>query len=295
MTSLPGLMVAMGVSSGVLLTALSLFQFARADFQHHHQITLLEESAALGLEIIARTVRQATAIDEQSPKTTSTSSSGGFPFRGYQGAVQGLDNARINSQGGTTTSDVNGSDLLAVQLRSALADVINCAGFVVSDTATTVDEFGWVMFYLATGPGGEPDLYCRYYGQKKWESQAILSGVEFFQVLYGLDRDDDGLPNQYLSASEIALQESQQATDHPSIWRRVVAVHVALVLRSSAAGIESLRFSEWDLFGTDYRHIFGSTDIGTTIRSQSLSPSLRTRVRRRIDRIIFLTPRASAS
>jgi Tfp pilus assembly protein PilW len=66
-----GLMVAMSVSCGVLLTSVSLLQIARENFQYHHQATLLEDSAAFAIEIIARTLQQ--AVQNIFPQKTTES------------------------------------------------------------------------------------------------------------------------------------------------------------------------------------------------------------------------------
>jgi len=277
-------MVAMSVSSVVLLTSVSLLQLARDDFLHHHQAVLLEDSAIFGLQIIQRTVQQAARTDAISP---SAPPPGSLPFDLAQGTVQGLDNARIGSAGTAIIPGVNGSDVLIIQLSSVLSEVINCAGFAVPKTSSESAGSGWVMFYVAAGPDGEPELYCRYHGQKQWDSQAIVSGVECFQVLFGLDHNGDGLPNQFLNASAIKQQPAWLAGGDPS-GRQVVAVHVALVLRSAIGGGKSLLFPATDLFGSTYSHAHGTTDTGTALCPAVLSASLRSRARRRVDSVIFL-------
>jgi Tfp pilus assembly protein PilW len=70
-----GLMIAMTVSCGVLLTSVSLLQIARENFQHHHQASLLEDSAAFALEVIARTLRQAAQDDAWSSMASPSETS----------------------------------------------------------------------------------------------------------------------------------------------------------------------------------------------------------------------------
>ena len=278
-------MVAISVSSGVLLTSVSLLQLAREEFLHHHQATLLEDSVNFVLQIISRTVQQAAPNDTMS---LSELSSGALPFDPAQGSVQGLDNVRINRAGKTIIPGINGSDVLIIKLSSVLGEVINCAGFAVPKVSSESADSGWVMFYLAPGPDGEPELYCRYHAQKQWDSQAIVSGVECFQVLFGLDEDGDGLPNQFLSGSAIRQQPPSRAAGDLSPGHRVVVVQVALVLRSASGGSKPVFFPVTDLFGSVYTQINGATDIGTTLCPEGLNTSLRGWVRRRVDVVIFL-------
>ena len=283
------LMVAMTVSCGMILASISLLQIARDNFQHHHQAALLEDSAAFALEIISRTLQQAAqnGSSESLDPLSETS-----PFNLSDGSVQGLDNARMSSDttsiGTTSVAALNGNDVMAVNLRSVDGDVLNCAGFVVPAGSSHSSESAWVMFHVVPGIDGEPDLHCRYRGQKKWDSQAILSGVEYFQVLYGLDTDEDNLPNQYLSASAIAEKDKAKPASDPSWWRRVAAVHVALVLRSPAGDKQSAVFKGLSLFGDDYVTANASADPGTRIAPDDLVAAVRTRARRQVDAVIFL-------
>ena len=288
--NLPGLMIAVSVSSGVLLISVSLLQLAKEHFLYHHQSTAIDDSATYGLQIISRTVQQATWGQSLSlPRQPF----GSLPFDPAQGAVQGIDNARISGAGTAMSPGINGSDVLMIQLGSAWGEVIDCAGFVVPKESSASADTGWVMFYIAPGPDDEPELYCRYQGRKQWGSEAIVSGVECFQVLFGLDDDSDGLPNQFLSASAIKQQQASQSPGEWSSGRQVVAVQVALVLRSVTAISKSALFPAADIFGPAYTCTNGETDVGTAHCPASLNAFLRNRIRRRVDSIIFLPDRES--
>jgi type IV pilus assembly protein PilW len=119
-----------------------------------------------------------------------------------------------------------------------------------------------------------------------------VSGVECFQVLFGLDDDGDGLPNQFLSASAIKQQADRAPGDGSSV-RRVVAVQVALVLRSAVSGSKPPFFPTADLFGHTYTQTNSATDVGTAHCPVSLSASLSSRGRRRVESIIFSSDRES--
>ena len=283
------LMIAMTVSCGVLLTSVSLLQIARENFQYHHQASLLEDSAAFALEVIARTLRQAAQNDAWSSMASPSETS---HFKLSDGSVQGLDNARMSSDAANVGTPsgvaINGNDVMAVNLHSVEGNAINCAGFVIPGVSSQSAESSWVFFHIVPGAGGEPDLHCRYHGQQKWDSQVILSGVEYFQLLYGLDTDGDNLPNQYLSASAIGEKDKAKSANEASLWRSVVAVHVALILRSATGNNQPSAFKGVTLFGDDYAASNESVDLGTRIDPDDLAASVRTRARRHVEAVIFL-------
>ena len=282
-------MLAMTVSCGVLLTSVSLLQIARDNFQHQHQAVLLEDSAAFALDIIARTLQQAAqtgSLASLEPRSET------LPFKISDGSVQGLDNVRMSSDvasmGVPSDAAINGSDVMAVNLRSVEGDAINCAGFLVPGESSQSHESSWVFFHVVPGADGEPELHCRYRGQQKWDSQTILSGVEFFQVLYGLDTEGDNLPNQFLSASAMVEKDKAKPVSDSSFWHSVVAVYVALVLRSPSGDDKSSAFKGVALFGDHYVPANASADPGTRIDTDDLTAAVRTRARRHLEAIIFL-------
>ncbi len=64
---------------------------------------------------------------------------------------------------------------------------------------------------------GVPSLYRKI---GSGVAEELIEGVENMQILYGMDSDGDGIPNQFLSADNVAD------------FRTVVTVRVALLLRS---------------------------------------------------------------
>ena len=53
--------------------------------------------------------------------------------------------------------------------------------------------------------------------------EELVDGVDQMQVLYGVDGDDDGAPDAFLTAGAVGLSTLAE-------WRRVVAVRIALLL-----------------------------------------------------------------
>mgnify|MGYP006282841975 CR=1 FL=1 len=105
-------------------------------------------------------------------------------------------------------------------------------------------------------------------------------------MLYGLDTDGDNLPDQFLSASAISVKDKAKPSSDPSLWRSVVAVHIALVLRSAEAGTQPSVFKGITFFGEDYAN--AREDPGTRIGPGDIASSVRTRARLHVEAIIFL-------
>ena len=73
-----------------------------------------------------------------------------------------------------------------------------------------------------------------------------------------------------------------------SFWRSVVAVHVALILRSPMGNPYPSFLKRVALFGEDYANASARADPGTRVDPDDFGPSVRTRARRHAEVIIFL-------
>jgi type IV pilus assembly protein PilW len=281
--SLAELLVAMTISLFVLLAAAALFASANGAYVAQGELASAEEGGRYALELIGRAVRQSAWADWEKLNV-----SGGIdpnaPAR-----LAGLD-ARSLSKTGNGIADplpasVNGSDVLAVRFDGAGAapkgdgSVLSCAGFPVNEQAE-----GWSIFYVARSAEGEAELRCKYRGAGAWAADAVVAGVDSFQVLYGLDTDEpgDGVANRYVNATAIdaldgalalagaSAAEREQDLHRRTYWKRVVSVQYALLLRGAkAAPADTVRV--YDLFGPEYGAAYGSTDAGTRLREDQLA------------------------
>ncbi|MEJ2576760.1 MAG: PilW family protein [Gammaproteobacteria bacterium] len=80
---------------------------------------------------------------------------------------------------------------------------------------------GATSYFVRDGSWGEPALFRRRFGGQTAEE--LVEGIEDLQVLYGLDRDDDGAPDEYLTAQAVVAAVA---------WPRVRSVRVAVMARS---------------------------------------------------------------
>jgi type IV pilus assembly protein PilW len=255
-------MLVVSLSACAVLAAISMLQSANAAFVQQEQFALMQDNGRYAVSIIARAVRQLAYVDhaliDAAPDTTM--------------AIQGQDN-----------KGVNGSDELTLHFTGSgvVADgnVINCAGFAI---ANALPDQGWSIFYVARNSQGEPELRCKYFGGNGWSSQALVAGVESFQVLYGVDTDADGIVNQYLNATSVTAQ---------SHWNRVVALRIALLLRAARHAGSSIRPDHYALFGENYA---AAGDPGTRINLSSLPANSRLWPRQVVQSTLYLRNTLSA-
>lgn len=288
------LMLTCTLSLTVLLMALALLQRTNTDFIRHTQSTLLEENGRYAIDLMTRAVRQAGYVDFGNAMPDNLAqmialraiSIRGADDSGLQGSHSGFDPL--------PGAAINGSDILAVHFAGSglIADgsMINCAGFAVARAGANINtpDQGWSIFYVAVGAGGEPELRCKYQGSKQWDSQAIVSGVEGFQVLYGVDTDGDGLPNQYFNASGVSLLDVTDALANRSHWSTVTTIKIALLMRSSRPVNASVWPDRLDLFGPNYAQGNGIKDSGSSVSLVNLPADSRRRLRLVTEAIICL-------
>jgi len=290
--SLPELLVAMSLGLGVLLAGSTLLIGANASYAGHADAVNIDDGGRYALEVIGRAVRQGAFADYERLGLAG-------PAPGTPAAVLGLDSHSI----GKTSSGIdnplpaaiNHSDVLAVRYAGAGAgpdgdgSVLNCAGFPVHEL-----EDGWSIFYVARNGDGEHELRCKYRGTTSWGADAVVAGVDGFQVLYGLDTDTprDGVANRYVHASAlIALDGSLSLSgatpadleadrNAKTWWKRVTNVKVALLLHGERRAQAPLAPAGYDLFGLDYSAAHGASDEGVSLSEADLSGSDGPRTRR---------------
>lgn len=292
------LLIATSLGLVVVLLSTSIFISSKSSYIALDESVALHEGGRHAVEIISRAVHQAAY------ENWDGGNGGQLAEMSLSPSVLGLEAHRLSSTSVALESplknSVNGSDVLALRFfgagEGAHGDetILNCAGFGVPAASAHLAETdrGWSIFYVALDSTGEPELRCKYKGKNSWTSVAIVRGVESFQVLYGIDLNKDGMPNQYVRASEIAardealiLQGSDAAAlaldkNRKTFWKHVVTVKVALLIR----GMQSSRTDELDkryeLFGHSYSNLSAQADEGVSIHEKSLPIKTRNRMRK---------------
>jgi type IV pilus assembly protein PilW len=286
------LLVSMALGLAVLLAAGSLLASVNRAWVAQSEAAAADDGGRYALDLIGRAVRQAAYVDRElvdpgAGQEVQPARFAGLDDRSISKAADAIANPLPDA--------VNGSDVLAVRFGGAGpapdgdGSVTSCAGFPVHGLAD-----GWSIFYVARNGQGEPELRCKYRGASGWGADAVVAGVDGFQVLYGLDTDavPDGVANRYVNASMIAALDAalvpgganavDQASDRlrRSHWKRIVSVKVALLLRGAKAGQGAQANATYDLFGSMYGDAHGGADRGVRLAEADLAADAPARERR---------------
>jgi len=280
------MLVAMSVGLALVLGAGRLLGMAAEAYAVQTEAAAIDDGGRYALDLIARAVRQAAWVDPGQPAADP----GTLPAR-----LAGLD-ARSLARA-TTAIDApladaaNGSDVLALRFPGAGAapdgdgSVLSCAGFAHAE-----GEEGWSIFYVARNAEGEAELRCKYRGTSSWAADALVSGVDGFQVLYGIDTDSprDFSANRYLNAAAIGaldaalgLGADPQAFNRQTWWKRVVSVRIGLLLHGARPTRTGGKAPGYDLLGPSYGAAGGAErDPGSSLDEAGMPAALRGRERR---------------
>jgi type IV pilus assembly protein PilW len=283
--TLAELMVALAVGLGIVLMAGRLLLLANGAYAAQVESSAVDDGGRVAIDVVRRAVHQAGSVDidtlAAAAADTASARLAGLDARTLARATPGITDPLPGA--------VNGSDVLAVRFPGAGAgpagdgSVVDCAGFPVA-----AGEEGWSIFYVARNAEGEAELRCKYRGAAHWSADALVSGVDGFQVLYGVDTDDppDGVANRYLSAAAVAALDdalagsSEAEFNRRTHWKRVVAVRVGLLLHGSRPTRSEPGNVRHDLLGAAYAQAAGAGDPGSSLDEARMSPDLRRRERR---------------
>jgi len=277
--SLLAVLLALSLTLIVTLSSLRVMAMSNAEYLQAEQAMLMDDQSNHVFDMMARLLQQAGHVDP-------TQSMASPPARPFDGALAGYDNARPASAGSAvpTSGAPLGSDLLEIRLSGdAAGRILDCTGLPVPH-APTDDRAGVSQLYVALDRADEPELRCRTRAGEQWSSQAMATGVAGFQLLYGLDSEGDGLPNDFVNASLLRTSDAHRPSGQPSAWTRVVAVHVAVLLRSARQPARSAQRTI-NLFGTRYAELHEADDPGVRLKPEQLEVDRRYR---RYDTVIFL-------
>ncbi|SDC90011.1 type IV pilus assembly protein PilW [Massilia sp. PDC64] len=271
-------MVALTIGLGIVLMAGRLLILANVAYAAQVESAGVEDGGRFASDLIGRAVRQAGAADADMVADPAADSAparlAGLDARTLSRATAGIDDP--------LSAAVNGSDVLAVRFPGD-ESAVDCGGFPVA-----AGEEGWSIFYVARNGEGEAELRCKYRGAAHWSADAVVSGVDGFQVLYGVDTDDppDGVANRYVSATAVDALDAGFAGLPPAEfnrrthWKRVVGVRVGLLLHGSRPTRAEPGGARYDLLGAGYAAAAGGEDAGSSLDEAGMTPDLRRRERR---------------
>ena len=306
--SLLELLVALSLGALLMLAASTVLLATSGSYGEQSASARLDDNGRYALDTIVRAVRQTAYVNWDSSAAPvvhadyDSASLAGFDARSLGKNSEGISGALPDA--------VQGSDVLALRYYGAGKEeggdgsVLNCAGFAVG-AAQTEAQRGWSIFYVAQGADGEGELRCKYRGANGWGADAIIRGVDSFQVLYGLDTDTppDGVANRYVNASALDADDAalvlagadaaarQRDFYRRTHWKRVASVRVALLLHGEAGQVDKMAElgpAQFDLFGKAYAEAHGAGDTGVRIARAALPAATRSRLRQLVQTSIML-------
>jgi type IV pilus assembly protein PilW len=258
------LMVALVIGLLITLAAVSSLIVTRRGFNTVDAASQLRDNARFASGLIQRVAMQAGykaavyAVASPSQKDLDDDASGVIPA-----SVTGFNNAiaRTDTLSAATARSSGvvgyGSDVLILRYQSArgiedtsstttYGSMIDCAGNAINAVPTDRNDRMVSVFYVAVGTDGEPSLMCSRSpnGLAPYSPQAIVRGVENFQVLYGVDgftavntaftNPSDSVPERYLRADQIVVGGVTDSQATYNNWRRVRSIRIGMVIRGPA-------------------------------------------------------------
>ncbi|WP_257572310.1 PilW family protein, partial [Janthinobacterium sp. UMAB-60] len=255
--SLVELLVALSLGALLMLAASSVLLAASGSYGDQSASARLDDNGRYALDTIVRAVRQTAYVNwDRSAAPVAHAAHDSANIAGLDAHSLGKNSEGIS---GALPGALHGSDVLALRYYGAGKEeggdgsVLNCAGFGVG-AAQTEAQRGWSIFYVAQGADGEGELRCKYRGVNGWGADAVIRGVDGFQVLYGLDTDTppDGVANRYVNASALDAYDAalvlvgadaaarQRDLHSRTHWKRVAGVRVALLLHGEVGQADKM-------------------------------------------------------
>ncbi len=166
--------------------------------------------------------------------------------------------------------------------------ILDCQGLTVPESMNNGvnDDRAVNTFYVArdASDNNEPALYCSNYLDGT-NGQALIRGIESFQVLYGVEVYAPGTSAKDVLAKSIdpigiVYKRADQMVGNNSWgsdWDCIRFVRMAMLIRSATGARTDLDSTTYELFGPNYP---SGSDPGTSYPTASLPNSERTRLRR---------------
>lgn len=241
--SLIEFMIAIAVSSIILLAVAVAWQSGFRTQQSQTDVSRLNETIRFSMDLLAREIRLAGLIN--TTNTSITPAETNFCSAATIGSsIAGAnDPAKLNPAGAATGGNLPTTGAIFISYKSDAIRVRYYGEDPTAGTGTTAttevshDCLGYPVpagqlvedtLYVALAPDGEPALWCHTSNPTAatagFTEQPMVSGVESLQILYGEVLDlDTGIVNQYVPW--------QLVNNHDNIR----SVKVSIVARSAHA------------------------------------------------------------
>ena len=252
------LLVAMTIGLLVVLATVAVLTVSRRGFTTVDAASQLRDNARYATYLMSRIALQ-TGFQDVPYSATPRKDDAGLNAN-PQPNIAGFNNAQysssdpFNTTGGVWggTSPAHFSDILILRYQggetfpgSGISDktMITCNGTAPATIPADRDERIVSIFYIAV-TNQEPVLMCSSstdgLAPPSGSAQPVVSGVESFQVLYGVDGVTAGTAtpttapapdrvDRYLRADQLRVAGDDVATNNN--WRRVRSIRIGMILR----------------------------------------------------------------
>ena len=271
------LLVAMVISLLIALAAIAALTVTRQGFTAVDASSQLRDNGRFISDLIQRLGVQSgfkDTVNAAYPPPPASSAFATDPAPNITGFNNALASASdpLNVFTARTTGD--GSDILILRYQAAETfpgsgktdlSMIDCAG--ISATTPASDRYNRMasVLHVQVSTGGEPALMCTTVNSSGTigTAQPIISGVENFQVLYGVDgvtagtappaapvagaNNNDTVPESYLRADQLVVAGNAIATN--ANWRRVRSMRIGIVLRGPVNSAQDTSAQTYYPFG----------------------------------------------
>lgn len=286
------LMVAMVISLIVVLAATAALLLSRQGFNQVDAASQLRDNAKFAEELIQRLAVQSGYRDVAFAATSRPPSTSGMTTErpnvfGFNNRERSASDRSYEARSSERSAGSvgYGSDILVLRFQSTAKEsgstttdgaIIDCSGTTLSDTMNDRYERYSSVFHVSTNTtDGEPTLMCTRWPDADdfgtTSTQPLISGVENFQVLYGVDginatdntfSEADSVTDAYLRADEITKADAELSLQR---WQRVRSLRIGMVLR--AAPNTAIGDTDFLMhpFGTASADMFASTDDAGTL------------------------------
>ena len=268
------LLVAMVISLLIALAAIAALTVTRQGFTAVDASSQLRDNGRFISDLIQRLGVQSGFKDTVNAAYPAPSANSAFAtdpapnITGFNNALASPSDP-LNVFTARTTGD--GSDILILRYQAAETfpgsgktdlSMIDCAG--ISATTPALNRYNRMASVIHVQViQGEPTLMCTSFNPTSGaiSTQPIISGVENFQVLYGVDgvtagtalpailtaNGNDTVPESYLRADQLDVAGNAIATN--ANWRRVRSMRIGIVLRGPVNSAQDTSAQTYYPFG----------------------------------------------
>lgn len=245
------LLVAMGISTLIAIAAMSALVISRQGFATVDSASQLRDNARFASDLIQRLGVQAGYKDIAYSATNRYAKDAQDPapdITGFNNSLASSTDPENTATARTAGSVGYGSDILILRYQpsetfpgSGVSDksMIDCTGNAADFIPTDRDDRAVSVLHVQVSTvTNEPTLMCSTKSRSSgtWSTQPIISGVENFQVLYGVDSSGaDSVADVYWRADQMGTPGSAAANTN---WRKVRSIRIGMVIRGAIGSLQ---------------------------------------------------------